>query len=68
MGKTTSSDSNKAYFTAYKSENRQLKNQDKKIERHLKTHPNDAQAINKSAGVYPEKPKAQPRQPIRGRH
>ncbi len=42
--KGTQSASKKAAKTAYKNENRGSKNKERKLERHLKSHPNDAQA------------------------
>lgn len=44
--KTARGPSNKAYFTKYVAENRAAKNQEKRLERHLKHHPNDRQSVD----------------------
>jgi hypothetical protein len=44
MGKKTSSKSEKERYTAYKSQNKAEINKLKKLERHLKKHPNDKQS------------------------
>lgn len=54
-GKTKTSPSNQAYFKAYDYE----KNKKKKLERHFKKHPNDAQAQARPKAVFPLKDKRQ---------
>lgn len=54
-GKTRRSESNKKYFTVYKAENRAELNAIVKMDRHLKSHPNDLQSKSKKIPNY--KPK-----------
>lgn len=57
-GKKTSP-SSKAYFTGYKANGTQAKNQARKRARHLKAHPNDLQSATKAKAGYKRKtPKA----------
>ncbi len=47
-GKTKTSKSNESYFKVYSYD----KNKSKRIERHLKKHPNDNQAIERPKANY----------------
>lgn len=58
MAKKSSSKARKDRLTAYKVENRSLKNRTRKLEAHIKRHPNDASgkaALKKGLVVYGRK-------------
>lgn len=50
--KTKCSTSRKAEYTSYKVENRKEKNKQNKLSKHLKTHPNDEQSIDRTKTNY----------------
>ena len=55
MSKKQTSASNKAYFTKYKAEGLAKLHQNKKLAKHMKTHANDMQSIEKPAVNYKKK-------------
>lgn len=52
-GKTKCSARRKLEYTAYKLENRAEKNKERKLVRHLSTHPNDIQSENRTKAKIP---------------
>ena len=60
MGKKSGSAGDKAKFGAYKATNRAVVNAKRKIERHLKKHPEDAQAQAALKNVATKKLRAKP--------
>ena len=60
MGKKSGSAGDKARFGAYKATNRAVVNAKRKIERHLKKHPEDAQAQAALKNVATKKLRAKP--------
>jgi hypothetical protein len=60
MSKKTRSASTKAQLTAYKAENRAAKNKARKLEKHLRNHPNDIEAskVDPSTLRHSRKPPA----------
>ena len=61
-GKTSRGSSNTAYFKNYSAQDKREKNKEKKIDKHLKNHPNDVQSLERKPVNYTPKPKKEEKQ------